>query len=445
LCVRARHDTVPGVTSAAGTSADHASPGHLGFWARPDDERVAAFAALRRLDRPQWVPFRNRTPFAPTEDGFWAIVRHADVIEASRHPELFGNEPTAASMYDLPPWLARYLGSMINMDGPPHARMRKVVARAFSPRLLTGLQAGISARATRIVDDVVRDGPGDFIAQVAGRLPVEVVCDLLGIPERNHAMVTRHGNALVGFTDPEYTGISREYLLRHGAPGPRHIVPLSARMIRAGHALTSLVGRLGRDRLREPRDDLISTLVHANPDGERLTPREVGTLFVLLVLAGSETTRATVAHALRLLTAHPEQREHLTADLDGRIGGAVEEVVRHASPVIQFRRTATTDAELGGHPVRAGEKLLLFYSSANRDAAVFVDPDRFDIARSPNPHLGFGGPGPHFCLGANLARLEATTLLRELFTRLPGIRAVGEPELLLSNFTHGIKRMGFAV
>ncbi|WP_300015594.1 cytochrome P450 [Pseudonocardia sp.] len=421
------------------------SPGHLGFWARPDEERVAAFAALRRHDRPQWMRFRNRTPFVPTDDGFWAIVRHADVVEASRHPELFGNEPTAASLYDLPPWMARYLGSMINMDGPRHARMRKVVARAFSPRLLADLEAGVRDRAARIVDDVVRDGPGDFIAQVAGRLPVEVVCDLLGIPEQHHALVTRHGNALVGFTDPEYIGVSRDYLLRHGAPGPRHIVPVSARLMRAGQALTTLVGRLGRERLREPRGDLISTLVHANPDGERLTPREVGTLFVLLVLAGSETTRATIAHALRLLTTHPEQRELLLADLDGRTGGAVEEVVRFVSPVIQFRRTATADAELGGRPIRAGEKLLLFYNSANRDAAVFTEPDLFDITRSPNPHLGFGGPGPHFCLGANLARLEATTMLRELFTRLPGIRAVGEPELLLSNFTHGIKRMRFAV
>ncbi len=421
------------------------SPGHLAFWARPDDERVAAFAALRRLDRPQWVPFRNRTPFVPSEDGFWAVVRHADVVEASRRPELFGNEPTAASMYDMPPWLARYLGSMINMDGPRHARMRKVVARAFSPRLLGRLEAGVRDRAARIVDDVVRDGPGDFVTQVAGRLPVEVVCDLLGIPERHHALVARHGTTLVGFTDPEYTGMSRDYLLRHGSPGPQHIVPVSARLMRAGQALTTLVGRLGRERLRDPRDDLISTLVHADPDGERLTPREVGTLFVLLVLAGSETTRSTIARAVRLLTAHPDQREHLLADLDGRIGGAVEEVVRHASPVIQFRRTAKADTELGGHPVRAGEKLLLFYNAANRDAAVFVDPDRFDITRSPNPHLGFGGPGPHFCLGANLARLEATTMLRELFTRLPAIRSVGEPEWLLSNFTHGVKRMGFAV
>ena len=433
------------MTAVSITSAAEADPGHLAFWARPDEQRVAAFAELRALDAPQWIPFHNRMPFTPSADGFLAVVRHAHVVAASRDPGLFGNAPTAASLYDVPPWLARYLGSMINMDGPPHARMRKVVARAFSPRLLARLADGIRARAVRIVDDVAARGPGDFVAQVAQRLPVEVICDLLGIPESHHALVARHGNTLVGFTDPEYTGIRREYLLRHGAPGPQHVVPGSLRIMRAGHALVTLVDRLGRERLRDPRDDLVSTLVHADVDGERLTPREVGTLFVLLVLAGSETTRATVAHALRLLTAHPDQRDLLLGDLDGRIDGAVEEVVRHASPVIQFRRTATRDGDLAGHPVRAGQKVLLFYCSANRDEAVFTDPDRFDITRSPNPHLGFGGPGPHYCLGANLARLEATTMLRELLSRFPGVRAVGEPEMLLSSFTHGVKRMRFAV
>ena len=163
------------------------------------------------------------------------------------------------------------------------------------------------------------------------------------------------------------------------------------------------------------------------------------------MLAGSETTRATLAHALRLLTRHPEQRALLLEDLDGRLPTAVEEVVRHASPVIQFRRTATGDGELGGTPVRAGDKVLLFYTSANRDEAVFTDPDRFDVTRSPNPHLGFGGPGPHFCLGANLARLEARVMLAALLSRFPRVRAVGEPEMLLSSFTHGVKRMRFAL
>lgn len=428
------------------TTVDALPPlGHLGFWARPEDERAAAFAALRRLDRPQWLPFRNRMPFTPTEDRFLAVVRHADVVAATRDAALLGNEPTAASLYDMPPYLARYLGSMINMDGPRHARLRRVVARAFAPRAIARLEDGIRARAARIVDDVVAQGPRDFVAQVAGRLPVQVVCDLLGIPERHHAMVTRHGEALVGFADPEFTGVPREYLLRHGVPGPQHLLPMSARTVRSGHALVTLVRRLGRARLRDPQDDLVTRLVHADVEGEKLTPREVGTLFVLLVLAGSETTRSTVAHALRLLTAHPEQRALLLEDLDGRLPGAVEEVVRHASPVVQFRRTATRDGEVGGTPVAAGDKVLLFYTSANRDEDVFAEPDRFDVTRSPNPHLGFGGPGPHYCLGAHLARLEARVVLHELLGRLPQVRAVGEPEPLLSSFTNGVKRMPFAL
>lgn len=420
-------------------------PGHLAFWARPEAERAAVFAALRRRDGLPWVPFTNRAPFTPSRDGFHAVVRHADVVAASRDSRLFGSAPNAASLYDIPPWLLRYLDSMISKDGPEHARLRKVVARAFSPRMLARLESDIRTRSTRIVDDVLAERSGEFVSRVAQRLPVAVICALLGLDDSHHDLVARHGNTLVGSNDPEHNGVSRAYLLHHGAPGVRHLFPLSARLAFAGEQLHRLVRRIGRERLREPRDDLVSTLVHADVDGERLTPREVGTLFILLVLAGSETTRATICHALRLLTDHPEQREHLLADVPGRIGGAVEEVVRHASPVLQFRRTATADGELAGTPVRAGDKLLLFYTSANRDEAVFADPDRFDIARSPNPHLGFGGPGPHYCLGAALARTESTILLTELLTRAPTIRAVGPPDRLLSDFLNGVKRQAYAL
>ncbi|QJY48659.1 cytochrome P450 [Pseudonocardia broussonetiae] len=426
------------------TTAD-TSPGHLAFWARPDDERAAVFAALRRHDGLPWIPFRDPTPFSGGVDGFHAVVRHADVVTASRNAGLFANAPNAASLFDIPPWLTRYLDSMIQKDGPEHARLRKVVVRAFSPRMLARLEDDIRARASRIVDDVLAQRSGEFVSGVAQRLPVAVICAMLGLDDSHHDLVARHGNTLVGSADPEYTGVRRSYLMHHGAPGVRHVVSVSARLAFAGEALHRLVRRTGRDRLREPRDDLVSTLVHADVDGERLTPREVATLFILLVLAGSETTRATITHALRLLTAHPEQREHLLADVEGRIGATVEEVVRHASPVLQFRRTATADGELGGTEVRAGDKLLLFYTSANRDEAVFDDPDRFDISRSPGPHLGFGAPGPHYCLGANLARTESTILLTELLTRAPTIRAVGEPDRLLSNFVNGIKRQNYTL
>jgi cytochrome P450 len=346
---------------------------------------------------------------------------------------------------DMPPWLAPYFDSMINMDDPRHSTIRKVVARAFSPKLLAKLEDDLAASARHIVDEVISSGGGDFVAQVAARLPIEVICDMMGIPAHHHEMVQRHTNTILGFNDPEYTGISRDYLLRHGAPAPRHIARITLRLLAAGRELTRLVRKLGQERIQHPGPDLISALVNANPDGERLSPREVGTFFILLVVAGNETTRTVLAHALRLFTEHPDQRALLLADFDGRIGGAIEEIVRYVSPVVQFRRTVTRDCELGGQPLRTGDKLLLFYNSANRDDAVFTDPNRFDITRSPNPHVGFGGPGPHYCLGANLARREITVMLRELLTRLPEIRTAGEPEPLLSFFLTGIKRMPFNV
>jgi cytochrome P450 len=419
--------------------------GHLAFWAQPEEQRADEFARLRALPGLQFVPFGRPVPFQRGQAGIHAVVRHADVVEASRKPKLFSSEPAANMVIDMPPWLAVYFDSMINMDDPRHSTIRKVVARAFSPKLLAKLEDDLRASARRIVDDVVSSGGGDFVAQVAARLPIEVICDMMGIPARHHDMVQRHTNTILGFNDPEFTGISRDYLLRHGAPAPWHIARITLRLLAAGRELTGLVRKLGQERIQHPGSDLISALVNANPDGERLSPREVGTFFILLVVAGNETTRTVLAHALRLFTEHPDQRELLLADFDGRIAGAIEEIVRHVSPVVQFRRTVTQDCELGGQPLHTGDKLLLFYNSANRDEKVFADPDRFDITRSPNPHVGFGGPGPHYCLGANLARREITVMLRELFTRVPDIRTAGEPEPLLSFFLNGMKRMPFTI
>jgi cytochrome P450 len=429
--------------AAAGIEPDRYALGHLGFWARPLAEREAAFSHLRAMERPLWVPIINNTPLARKNDGVWAIVRHADVVRASRHPELFSSEPSAGSAVDTPPWLSKYFDSMIIMDDPRHARIRKVVARAFTPRLLDKMEHDLRDRATAIVDDVERLGGGDLVTQVAQLLPMQVICDMMGIPEDQHELVARRTNTIVGFSDPEFTGISRDYLVRHGAPGRRHIIAFSARLMKAGWDLIQMVRRLGEERELEPRDDLISALVSPNADGERLTPRDIGTFFILLVIAGNETTRNVITHAVSLFSRHPDQRELLLEDFDGRIAPAIEEIVRFVSPVIQFRRTVTRDCLLAGREFVRGDKVMLYYNSANRDESVFTDPDRFDITRSPNPHVGFGGPGPHFCLGANLARREITVMLRELYTRLPKLRTVGEPEPLLSFFLNGIKRQRF--
>jgi cytochrome P450 len=305
------------------------------------------------------------------------------------------------------------------------------------------MDTDMQVRATRIVDDVSGRSGGEFVTEVAQRLPQQIICDMMGIPDDLADYATRRSNVITGFTDPEFIGVSREYLLRHGALGQRHLIPFFAKLLKAAWDLDRMVRKLGAERRREPRNDLISALVTPNADGEVLTPTEIGQFFILLVLAGNETTRNVVSHAVHLFTEHPDQRELLLSDFEARIGPAIEEVIRHASPVIQFRRTVTRDCELAGREFHAGDKVMLYYNSANRDETVFTDPDTFDITRTPNPHVGFGGPGPHFCLGANLARREITVMLRELYTRLPGLRTVGTPEPLFSHFLNGIKRMEY--
>ena len=413
----------------------------LVFWTRPDAHREAAFARMRELETAPFIPIR-KLPLMRSKPGFYALARHADVLAASRDSGLFSSEPTTNTLTEMPAWAGRFFGSMINMDDPKHAHVRRVVSRAFSPRMLARMDAYLERRAARIVDDLVAEGPRDFVPQVAARLPVEVICDMMGIPERYHDMILRRTNTILGYSDPEYSGVDAGRALG-GTLRHRDVLTASLRLARAGHDLFRLVKRLGKERQGGDGEDLITTLVNANAAGESLTAQEIGSFFILLVTAGNETTRNAIAHALRLFTEHPEQRRLLLEDFDGRIAGAVEEIVRYATPVIQFRRNVTRDCELNGTPLKKGDVVVLIYSSANRDAEVFTDPDRFDITREPNPHVGFGGPGPHYCLGAHLARREITVMLRELFTRLPDIRTDGEPDRLVSHFIHGIKRMPF--
>jgi cytochrome P450 len=406
----------------------------LEFWARPLDERMAAFRTLRHREHPVFFTERS-VPFLPAGKGYWALVRYADVSEASRHPDIFSSEPSATSVPDFPGYMERFFGSLINMDDPRHAKIRRIVSRAFTPRMLARTEEDVRRRAARIVDELIASGPGDFVAKVAVRLPVEVICAMLGIPERDHARVIARTNVILGNTDREYTGFVA------GDAGVFTTGRAITRIVRAARDLHRLAARLGRERLRAPTDDLTSALVNANVDGERLTTRELGSFFLLLVVAGNETTRTALSHALRLFTDFPDQRRLLLEDFDARIGGAVEEIVRYATPVIFMRRNLTRDHTMNGHTYRAGDKVLLLYNSANRDEEVFSDPDAFDITRDPNPHLGFGGPGPHFCLGANLARREISIMLEELFARVPDIHATAEPDRLLSAFINGYKRL----
>jgi cytochrome P450 len=397
------------------------------FWAMPLADRRAAFAALRALEHPAHFEEPD-APFPVAErHGYYALVRHADVVEASRHPELLCSGQGATSIADLPTEFNEYFGSMINMDDPRHARLRRIVSRAFTPRMIQKFADDVRGVAATIVDELLETGPCDFVERVATRLPLIIVCQLMGIPADSYQRVLANSNIILSGFDPEFISEDMDVAV--------------TQLLTAGDDLAGLVTTLGNERLASPRDDLISALVTANIDGEQLTTAELASFFILLVVAGNETTRNALSHALMLLTEFGDQRELLLADLGGRMEGAVEEIVRYASPVMFMRRTATQDCTLNGTDYLAGDKVALFYWAANQDESVFDDPARFDITRSPNPHVGFGAPGPHFCLGAHLARREVTVMLTELLTRVPRIHAAGPPDRLLSSFINGIKHL----
>jgi methyl-branched lipid omega-hydroxylase len=395
------------------------------FWALPLADRASAFALLRAQDRPQFYA-EPEVPFSEVGPGYYALVRHADIVEASRHPEVFSSARGATSIADLPVEFNEYFGSMINMDAPRHARLRRIVSRAFSPRMVAKFEIDVQSAAATVVDDLLAAGPCDFVSHVAARLPLKIICDMMGIPDDQYEMVLANTNIILSGADPEFMS--------------EDLNEAVTQLLTAGQALADLVTNLAAARAQAPADDVVSALVTANIDGEQLTSAELASFFILLVVAGNETTRNALSHALMLLTAYPDQRALLLGDLENRIGGAVEEIVRYASPVIFMRRTLTRDYTMNGQDYREGDKVVLFYYSANRDETVFADPERFDITRSPNPHVGFGGAGPHFCLGSHLARRELTVMLRELLTRVPDITA-GEPDRLLSSFINGIKRL----
>ena len=407
------------------TGLDQIDLSDTAFWGRSPAERAAAFALLRAQDRPVFYPEPD-VPFAEKGPGYYALVRHADVVEASRHPDVFCSARGATNIADLPPEFNEYFGSMINMDDPRHARLRRIVSRAFSPRLVAKTEQDVRRAAAAIVDDLLASGPCDFVQCVSARLPLKIICDMMGIPNDQFGMVLANTNIILSGADPEFLSEDMDEAV--------------TRLLGAGQALADLVTGLAAARAQAPAEDLVSALVTANIDGERLTGAELASFFILLVVAGNETTRTALSHALMLLTEFPHQRALLLADLENRLEGAVEEIVRFASPVIFMRRTLTRDYTMNGQDYREGDKVVLFYYSANRDEAVFTEPERFDITRSPNPHVGFGAAGPHFCLGAHLARRELTVMLRDLLTRVPEI-TVGKPDRLLSSFVNGIKRL----
>ncbi len=397
------------------------------FWSRPIEEREGAFATLR-AERP--VPFTQERGLPglalPVGAGYWSLTRHADILEASRNPGLFSSAAGATSIQSLPREFNEFFGGMINMDDPRHGAQRRIVSRGFTPRALARLEAGVRRRADAMIDRVIEKGACDFVAELAAPLPLEVIVDLMGIPESATEMVFRNTNRILGLGDPELMA------------GDQDLVGTA---LRAGAELGALMKEMAEDRRKRPREDLTSVLLNAELEGGALASEDLTSFFVLLVVAGNETTRNAISHGMKALCDHPGERRRWQADFEGLAATAVEEIVRWASPVIFMRRNLTRDTSMFGPAMKAGDKVVLWYASGNRDEAVFRDPFRFDVGRSPNPHVGFGGPGPHFCLGANLARREIRVVFERIFARLPDLEITGPPDRLQSNFIHGIKRM----
>lgn len=417
--------SVPSITSVTPRPYDPIDLSSRAFWSTTAAERERSFTLLRAERPVSWhPPVEDALMHDPQDRGYWAVTRHADIVAISRNSEVFLSGK-GVLFENVPEELLEASQSFLAMDPPRHTLIRKLVHAAFTPRQIRRIEDSIKANAAAIVAELKEAGSGaDFVDHCAKELPIRTLSDMIGIPESERQQVAHAADALVSWGDPVYLAGRN---------------PLEVLMENQMY-LHQVAGALAAERRENPGDDLISALVHADVDGDRLSDFEVSAFFVLLAVAGNDTTRQTSSHAMKALTDFPDQRAWLREDFDNRIGGAVEEFVRWASPVMTFRRTAATDVELGGQQVAAGEKVVMFYSSGNWDTAVFDHPERFDLSRTPNPHLGFGGGGRHFCLGAHVARTQLRALFGELLRQLPDIEA-GDPAYLAGNFVHAIREM----
>lgn len=395
------------------------------FWSSTAADRETSFAELRATRPVSWhPPVEDALMHDPEDRGYWAVTRHADVVTVSRDSETYLSGK-GVLFENVPEELLEASQSFLAMDPPRHTMIRKVVHSAFTPRQVRRIEDSIKENARVIVGELREAGSGaDFVEHCAKELPIRTLSDMVGIPESERAKVAEAADAMVSWGDPIFLDGRN---------------PLEV-LVGAQMYLHQVAGALAADRRTNPGDDLISALVHAEVDGDRLTDNEVAAFFVLLAVAGNDTTRQTTSHAVLALTDFEDQRAWLTADFDDRSDSAVEEFVRWASPVMTFRRTASTDCELGGQRIAAGEKVVMFYSSANFDTEVFDAPQRLDLGRKPNAHVGFGGGGRHFCLGAHVARAQLRAIVAELLTQVPDI-AAGEPAYVAGNFIHAIRSM----
>jgi cholest-4-en-3-one 26-monooxygenase len=358
----------------------------------------------------------------PGWPGFWAVTRHADIGHVSRHPEIFSSTRRLALFGEIPEEqivLQRLM--MLNMDPPQHTRQRTFVNRGFTPRMIGRLAKHVREICDTLIDEVVPRGEADFVTDVAAPLPLQVICELVGAPAADRDRIFELSNKLVGADDPEFRSTPEEGM-------------------EAAAEIYAFAHELAQRRRAQPADDIVTRLLQPDDAGEVLSTDEFDLFFLLLTVAGNETTRNAASGGMLAFFEHPGQWQRLLAE-PGLVPTAAEEIVRWVSPVNLFRRTATRDTEIGGQAIAEGDKVVVFYASGNRDESVFATPQEFAIARDPNPHVGFGGGGPHFCLGRHLAALELRVLLQTLAERMPDIELDGEVSRLRSNFLNGIKHM----
>jgi cholest-4-en-3-one 26-monooxygenase len=374
------------------------------------------FEVLRR-EAPVWFH-----PRSGDVEGFWCIVKYPDLVELSRDPGHASSALGGITLHDgSPEDLEMQRQMMLMMDPPKHTKLRLLVNKGFTPRMIGKLEDHIRDVTRSIVDAVAARGECDFVVEVAAELPLQVIVEMMGVPDGDRHKIFEWSNRLIGSEDPEYN-VSRD------------------EAIGAATEMFMYSAELAAAKRKNPGDDIISTLLQAEVEGNKLTDTEFNLFFQLLAVAGNETTRNLISNGMHFLFENPDQRAKLAADRS-LLPRAIDEMLRYASPVMYMRRTAPEDFELRGQTIKAGDKIALWYISANRDEDVFEDPHRFDITRSPNEYVAFGGGGPHFCLGANLAKLEIRVMFEELLDRLPDIELAGDVQRLRSNFINGIKHM----
>jgi cytochrome P450 len=386
-----------------------------------------AFRLLREHDPVHWQPE------PPPNHGFWAVTKYHDVETVIDDPATYSSERGGVILEEMAPDELEARKSMMETDPPRHTRMRKIVSPLFTPRAMKEYEGYCRDIARDVLDKALAKGEFDFVLDVAKELPIRVLVRILGVPDEDTDQLIEWGDTMIGNTDPEYTSVvidrddSSDYRLMPFRS------PAAADMMEYGH-------RMAEIRMDDPRNDLVSKLVHAEIEGDRLSTRDFDNFFVLLVVAGNETTRNGISHGMQALMDNPDQMRLLQDD-PSLIPGAVEEMLRWGSPTIMFRRTATCDTELRGVRIRENDKVVVWFASADYDEEVFPDPFRFDVTRTPNRHFAFGAGGPHFCLGAPLARLEMRVMFEELLPRIRGMESAGEVSRLRSNFINGIKHM----